>query len=300
MPVPKKPRRKAEAAPPKAAKAQAVPDRRAMEGFLAAVTGGSADDALSEAQGVMYDAWERTTPKSRIALARKALAISPLCADAYNLLADEAATPAEARDLYLRGLEAGELALGPDGFEEYGGHFWGFLETRPYMRARQGLALALQELGEDEAARGHFRAMLELNPNDNQGIRYLLLASLLRCGDLAGAKALLASYPDEWSAQWLYTRALIAYREGYAAEAATLELVKEARSANEHVPAILAGTRPPAPTQDGYVTMGGPDEATDYVREFGQAWKNIPGAIDWLAGASDVAPPKRRSSKRNT
>ena len=165
----------------------------------------------------------RGSPKSRIALARKALAISPLCADAYNLLADEAATPAEARDLYLRGLEAGELALGPDGFQEYGGHFWGFLETRPYMRARQGLALTLQELGEDEAARGHFRAMLELNPNDNQGIRYLLLASLLRCGDVAGAKALLASYLDEWSAQWLYTRVLVAYRDSQAAEAAILE-----------------------------------------------------------------------------
>ena len=300
MPIPKKPRRKTEAAPPKSAKAQAVPDRRAMESFLAAVTGGNADDALSEAQGVMYDAWEQTTPRSRIALARKALAISPLCADAYNLLADEAATPAEARDLYLRGLEAGELALGPDGFEEYGGHFWGFLETRPYMRARQGLALALQEHGEDEAARGHFRAMLGLNPNDNQGIRYILLASLLRCGDLAGAKALLASYPDEWSAQWLYTKALIAYRDGRASEAATLELVKEARSANKHVPAILAGTRPPAPTQDGYVTMGGPDEATDYVREFGQAWTDTPGVVDWLASTADAAPPKRRSSKRNT
>ena len=165
------------------------------------------------------------------------------------------------------------------------------------MRARPGLALALQELGEDEAARDHFRAMLKLNPGDNQGIRYLLLASLLRCGDLAGARGLLASHADEWSAQWLYTRALIAYRDGHAA--ATLELVKEARSANEHVPAILAGTRPPVSTRTGYVTMGGPDEATDYVREFGQAWKDTPGAVDWLAGACDTAPPKRRSGKRN-
>ena len=30
----------------------------------------------------MYEAWERTTSRSRIALARKALDISPLCADA--------------------------------------------------------------------------------------------------------------------------------------------------------------------------------------------------------------------------
>ena len=141
----------------------ALPDRRAMESDLAAIGARSRDDAIAKAQEVMYEAWDRATSRSRIALAHKALAISPLCADAYNLLAEEAATLAEARDLYARGLDAGELALGPEGFEEYEGHFWGFLETRPYMRARHGLALALLELGEEEAALEHFRAMLKLN-----------------------------------------------------------------------------------------------------------------------------------------
>src|SRR5208337_3673882 len=161
-------------------------------------------DAIAKAQEVIYEAWDRATSRSRIALAHKALAISPLCADAYNLLAEEAATTAEARDLYARGLEAGELAIGPEGFEEYEGHFWGFLETRPYMRARQGLALALLKLGEEEAAMEHFRAMLNLNPGDNQGIRYLLLSCLLRRDDAAALKKLLAAYKDEWSASWLY------------------------------------------------------------------------------------------------
>ncbi len=92
-------------------------------------------------QRLAFEGTVRILPRAGVIVS----AISPLCADAYNLLADEAATPAEARDLYLRGLEAGELALGPEDFEEYGGQFWGFLETRPYMRARHGLALALQE-----------------------------------------------------------------------------------------------------------------------------------------------------------
>ena len=46
--------------------------------------------------------------------------------------------------------------------------------------------------------------MLKLNPNNNQGIRYLLLACLLRRGDAEAVKALLSSYGDEWSAYWLY------------------------------------------------------------------------------------------------
>ena len=168
-----------------------------MDRFLATLAGGRDDDALSKAQNVVYDAWERTTSRSRMALARKALTISPLRADAYNILAEEAKTPEEARDLYVRGVEAGELALGPEGFQEFDGHFWGFHETRPYMRARHGLALTLLRLGEEDAALDHFRAMLKLNPNDNQGIRYLLLAGLLRRDDGPGAKTLLASYPDE-------------------------------------------------------------------------------------------------------
>ena len=45
--------------------------------------------ALDDAQDVMYDAWDADgTGRGR--LARKALGISPLCADAYVPLADEA------------------------------------------------------------------------------------------------------------------------------------------------------------------------------------------------------------------
>jgi tetratricopeptide (TPR) repeat protein len=294
----KKPSRKsASTAETKASANPVLPDRRAMEAFLAGIAGPGRDDALERAQEVMYDAWDKTTSKSRVALARKALGISPLCADAYNLLAQEAATPAVARDLYARGLEAGEMALGREGFEEYEGHFWGFLETRPYMRARHGLALTLLQLGEEDAAIAHFRAMLKLNPNDNQGIRYLLLGSLLKRGDTPALKALLADYPDEWSVYWLYTRVLLAYREDQASAPATLKLLKDARSANEHVPGILAGTKPGMTSSNGYVTMGGADEATDYVRECGAAWRKTAGAVEWLAAAAAQGSAKRRASK---
>jgi tetratricopeptide (TPR) repeat protein len=301
MPVSKKPPRKATSIQPQpktktAVTGGALPDRRAMESYLAATAARGRDDAIAKAQDVMYEAWDRTTSRSRIALAHKALTISPLCADAYNLLAAEAATTAEVRDLYARGLEAGELALGPKGFKEYDGHFWGFLETRPYMRARGGLALALLKLGEEAAAVEHFRAMLKLNPGDNQGIRYLLLGSLLRRDDVAAVNELLAAYKDEWSACWLYTRALVAFREGHAAEQQAARLVQDAWSANQHVPAILAGTEPPVTSDKGYITMGGADEATDYVRDCGPAWHQTPGAVAWLNKLVAALPKKPRAS----
>ncbi len=74
---------------------------------------------LKEAQDIIYDAWEVTDPNRRVALARKALETSPDCADAYALLAEEAANSfKEALNLYRQGVEAGERALGKEAFEK--------------------------------------------------------------------------------------------------------------------------------------------------------------------------------------
>ncbi len=103
-----------------------------MEGFMAVIGGRQANDAIAEAQQIMYDAWDQTSSRARIALAHKALTISPLCADAYILLAEEAAKSRdEALKYYRKSVEVAEQALGTKGFREYAGHFWGFLETRP-------------------------------------------------------------------------------------------------------------------------------------------------------------------------
>src|ERR1022692_1232226 len=126
MPVSRKRRRKK--SNPQASKGTSkvltLPDRRAMEGFMSAIGGRQANDATAKAQQVMYDAWDQTSPSTRVALAHKALAISPLCADAYVLLAEQEPQSAEeALELYRKGVKAGEQALGPKGFKEYTGHF---------------------------------------------------------------------------------------------------------------------------------------------------------------------------------
>src|SRR5262249_20822749 len=152
-----------------------LPDPRAIEGMLAAIGGGAryaADRALFDAQELMYEAFE-AQGASRAVLAREALAISPDCADAYLLLAEETtSTLEESRELLEHGVAAGERALGPEPFEQDVGYFWGLLETRPYMRARAALARTLWALGRREEAVVHQRELLRLNPNDNLGVRY--------------------------------------------------------------------------------------------------------------------------------
>lgn len=301
MPVSKKRRRKKSnpQASTDAFKFPGLPDRRAMEGFMSAIGGRQANDATAKAQQVMYDAWNETSLSKRVGLAHKALAISPLCADAYVLLAEQEAQSAEeALKFYRKGVEAGEQALGPEGFKEYAGHFWGVLETRPYMRARAGLAATLNLLGEVHFAISHYQDMLRLNPNDNQGIRYVLAECLMRSGDIDALKNLLKQYDEDSSALWLYTQALVAFRENEANHGKAEELAKQACKANSHVPAVLAGTKKAKPSTDGYLTMGGENEAAHYVEEWGFDWHTTPGAIDWLTKiAAEMAPAKteRRS-----
>ena len=155
------------------------------------------------------------------------------------------------------------------------------------------LASALLKLGDVDGAIAHYRDMLRLNPNDNQGIRYTLAGCLLRQGDEAALKELLAAYEDEAGVFWLYTRALLAFREGGETDEQAAALAKDALAANEHVPAILAGTKRPVPSDSGYITMGGPDEATYYVTECGSAWHRTPGAVAWLTRLAAAAPKRR-------
>jgi hypothetical protein len=66
--------------------------------------------------------------------------------------------------------------------------------------------------------------------------------------------------------------------------------VNSAWEENEHVPAILAGTKRPVIPRDGYIMVGGPDEASVYVTDFGLAWHRTTGAVAWLTRLTAALP----------
>ena len=254
-----------------------------LNAFLEKHGDAASHSALGRAQEIVWDAWEIGDKKRRITLAKKALAISPMCADAYSLLAqDEARTPKEALALYEKGVKAGEKALGKRAFREDAGYFWGILETRPYMRARQGLATTLWELEKHDAAVAHFAELLRLNPGDNQGIRYLLLDGLLILGRDEQAAQLIKRYREDASAAWLWSTALAQFRRDGDSTKSRKALAKSQR-ANLHVRAYLLGSKPLPRELPDFITWGGEDEAIAYVGDLGgRAWAAAPGALDWL------------------
>ena len=123
--------------------------------------------------------------------------------------------------------------------------------------------------------------MLHLNPNDNQGVRYLLANALLEEGLDDDLGELLESYEDDAGAGWVYARALWRFRtEGDDEEARSA--LEEAISFNPFVPGYLLGRRGMPGALPALVGFGDESEAVVYFAEALPGWLRTPGAIEWL------------------
>jgi len=252
----------------------------------------TATTPLEQAQDLMYRAFD-ARGRRRIQLTRKALALSPDCADAYVLLAEEATDAAAPLDLYRQAIAAGERAIGPEIMRDEGGHFWGIVKTRPYMRAKMGLAHCLQEMNRIEEAIGQYQDLLRLNPNDNQGVRDVLLPLLLKTGRDTQAGALLEQYADDASATWTYGWALWTFRQEGESPVAR-ERLRQAIKANRHVPKYLTGKAEiPELLPDSY-SLGSAEEAVLCAVELFDAWKATPEADRWLLSSTPAQPKTHR------
>lgn len=235
--------------------------------------------ALEQAQDICYEAFEARGRK-QIQLAKKALEICPDCVDAHVILAEACPDTKESYDLYAGGVAAGERLLGTEFFKEEVGHFWGILGTRPYMRARLGMAQALYEMERTEEAITHYQEMLRLNPNDNQGVRENLLACLLETKQTDEAEALLKQYKESGMAVWNYSRALLTFMKKGDSATARKHLAN-AIKANPFVPEYLLDDEPAPMSPQGY-SIGSVEEAAICSELLRNAWEVTPDALDWM------------------
>jgi tetratricopeptide (TPR) repeat protein len=177
-------------------------------------------------------------------------------------------------------VRAGEEDLGKDFFEENRGYFWGLIERRPHMRARASLAELLAETGRMGEAVDHLEAMLELNPNDNQGLRYVLLGHYLELDRLDGAKQLLKQFDEDCSAMFAWGRVLERFLAGD--RAAARAALGEARQSNRFAENYLTGRKRLPRQLPGFYGIGDENEGIVCAVELGEAWSAHPSAIEWL------------------
>lgn len=159
---------------------------------------------------------------------------------------------------------------------------WTILENRPFLRAYQSLGVEYLERGEVEKASMIFNNILDMNPNDNQGIRALQVDCYFRLKRPGNILRLMKDFPDDTMAETTYGNILALYQLGYLKQAK-----KALRNAIRFLPTVAEEIvkkrhRRPKSLFQGYVTHGGADEAYFYWEEQGEHWKQTPGAIDFV------------------
>lgn len=238
------------------------------------------DDPIERAQQLAYDAREAASEREARKLIDQALALDPDCVDALVMLAEMARTQHEDMELVERAVAAGERRLGKRFFKENEGHFWGILETRPYMRARYHLSMSLIGQGRVAEAMGHFEEMLKLCPNDNMGVREQLLPLYLMTDHVEKAAKLLARYDGDIGATMTWGGALVYFilrdfdkaEKSLAAARRWKPLVEKYLTHKKKLPKRRA---------ESYFA-GSEDEAVEAATYLQPAWQLHPTAFAWL------------------
>ncbi|MDK2979202.1 MAG: hypothetical protein PWP52_1916 [Bacteroidales bacterium] len=237
-------------------------------------------DKKGRSQDLVFEAYEQPVSKGK-QLVKQALELDPNNADAYNYLASIEKDIDKAIVMFEKAIKAGEKTLGKKFFKEEKGNFWGILETRPYMRAKAGLAECLYVKKEVDKAIEIYEEMLELNPNDNQGIRYLLSTLLLSKDDLTQFELFIKNNEDEDCAVWNYNNALYSFKK-FGRTAKTEKILMDAYKSNEFVIDYMLGIKKMPDEQPQYIGRGDESEAISYVYDSWTIWDKTEGAFDWL------------------
>jgi hypothetical protein len=237
-------------------------------------------DAKFEAQELAFEAMDARSEATARKLAKQALKLDPDCVDAMLILADLGGRTQKARLEALRSaVAAGKRSLGEKFFKKNKGHFWMLIDTRPFMRAMETLAGELVRVDKPGVI-AIYAEMLELNPGDNQGVRYPLLGLYLAAGDMAGARKLLMQYREDPSA--VFAWGLLIDRL-VAGDLKNAELaLQRAMEANRFVALQLTGRQPLPKGMPEMYSLGSVEEAMLCQYYLGAAWEAHEEALKWV------------------
>lgn len=206
--------------------------------------------------------------------------------DAYHHLAlvlDRTRRSSEARQIWATAEAIGRGAF-PTTFK-HGKHRlpWVILENRPFLRTYHAWGLLLLENESVDDALAVFKAILAMNPNDNQGIRALLIDCYFRLAKPARVLAVCNRFPHDIMEEVLYGRplALFQLQQEHESRVALLKAL-------EIIPLVAMELvkkthRRPKRLDPRYVTHGGRDQAYFYWKQYGRYWQQTTGALEFVA-----------------
>jgi tetratricopeptide (TPR) repeat protein len=216
----------------------------------------------------------------------KVIQSAPYAFDAYSNLAYilwEWRQTADAMKLLKSGLDrANELF--PAGFILGRSRLtWGILDNRPFLRMYASLGLRYQDTGDLDSAKTIFEHLLEMNPDDNQGIRELFCSCYFGLGDIESVLKLCARFEEDSTPAIAFGRVLALLGSGRTGEA-KVALFEAAKYGSNIATEIMKSRHEPVRARDlgYYVVRGSAQEARLYWKDFGKYWKKTPRAVEFV------------------
>lgn len=159
---------------------------------------------------------------------------------------------------------------------------WNRTENRAGLRSLHRLYAMMRYGREDFAEAERLAALLLiLNPQDNHGVRCELINDWLQRGENEKAQQLAQCYPDDVLVDTRYGLLLALYRLGRYNTAQ--QYAEQVVVAFPLVAGYLVRVRVKRPKLSEHgIRIGGEDQAWVYREAMRDAWRDTPGALDWL------------------
>lgn len=217
-------------------------------------------------------------------LAGESLATSPLCADAYTILAKLEKDPERAEELYRRGVESARTVIGEKGAANEAGSFGETESTRPYLRTLLDFIGDLVRRGKTGEALLLGRDTLRLNPADPGRLRSVLVGPMIAADLDEEAGELARDFWEDDRDTMAFARALLAFRRSGNSPDARRRLALALSSRPDAV-AYVPGELPlPAPDEE----YGLREDAAIVASGVKGAFETTPGALGWLAAHREL------------
>lgn len=159
---------------------------------------------------------------------------------------------------------------------------WAYLDNRPFLRMLDNYAQFIEQTEKVSKAIPLYEELLSFNPNDNQGVRYVLATAYLKTNQPERLLELAAEYPEEIGPDLVMGKVLALLKLGMVDEAR--KYLKKNKKYQKHVIRELLKPAHSRPEEymDDRITVGGEDEAWYYWRNQGSLWEATKGAKDFL------------------
>jgi len=158
---------------------------------------------------------------------------------------------------------------------------WQATQNRPALRSLSRIIHMERSSYDDTAARRYAERLLQLNPEDNHGVRTLLINYYLQANENEKVLTLAAQFPEDMHPDIPFGKALALFRLDRKEEAGET-LVAAMEDLPKVVPMLRRkNVRQPKLSEYG-IQIGGNDQAWLYREEARELWEETPGAMEWL------------------